>query len=102
VVRQLRIGDQSNTARRGRTAAPRPGGGMSDMSATMDVLREAIRDRRDVWLGYVDAQGVRSNLFVTPLTVGGGVLEARDRAHDELRRFTLHRMTSVTLADDPV
>jgi hypothetical protein len=101
VVRQLRIGDQSNTARRGRTAAPRPGGGMSDMTATLDVLREAIRDHRDVWLGYVDAQGVRSNLFVTALAIGGGVLEARDRAHDEIRHFTLHRVTSVTLADDP-
>ena len=74
---------------------------MSDMTATLDVLREAIRDHREVWLGYVDAQGVRSNLFVTPLAVGGGVLEARDRAHNEIRHFTLHRITSVTLADDP-
>ena len=58
------------------------------LSWRYDVLREAIRDRRDVWLGYVDAQGVRSNLFVTALAVGGGVLEARDRAHDEIRQFT--------------
>jgi len=74
---------------------------MTDMAATLDILREAVRDRRDVWLGYVDAQGVASHLFVTAVAIGGGVLEARDRAHDEIRRFTLHRITSVTLADDP-
>jgi hypothetical protein len=102
VVRQLRVGDQSATARRGRTAAPRPGGGMTDMAATLDVLREAVRDRRDVWLGYVDAQGVASHLSVTPVAVGGGVLEGMDNAHDQVRRFTLHRITSVSLADDPI
>lgn len=102
VVRQLRVGDQAITARRGRSAAPRPGGGMTDMAATLDILREAVRDGRDVWLGYVDAQGVASHLFVTAVAVGGGIFEARDRAHDEIRRFTLHRITSVTLADDPV
>ncbi|HEX4721257.1 MAG TPA: helicase-associated domain-containing protein [Pseudonocardiaceae bacterium] len=102
VVRQLRVGDQAVTARRGRTAGPRPGGGMTDMAATLDILREAVRDRRDVWLGYVDAQGVASQLFVSPAAVGGGILEARDHAHDEIRRFTLHRITSVTLTDDPI
>ncbi|HEX9336864.1 MAG TPA: helicase-associated domain-containing protein, partial [Pseudonocardiaceae bacterium] len=100
VVRQLRVGDQAVTARRGRSAAPRPGGGMTDMAATLDMLREAVRDGRDVWLGYVDAQGVASQLFVTAVAVGGGIFEGRDRAHDEIRRFTLHRITSVTLTDD--
>lgn len=99
VVRQLRVGDQAGTARRGRAASPRPGGGMTDMAATLGLLQEAVRSRQDVWLGYVDAQGVASRLFVSPVAIGGGVLEALDRAHDQIRRFTLHRITSVALIE---
>jgi hypothetical protein len=99
VVRQLRIGDQAGSAPRGRSASPRPGGGMTDMAATLAVLQEAVRERRDVWLGYVNAQGMASRLFVAPVAMGGGVLEGLDKAHGEIRRFTLHRITSVTLAD---
>jgi hypothetical protein len=98
-IRQLRIGDQATTARRGRAVSPRPGGGMTDMSATLTMLQEAVRERRDVWLGYVDAQGVASQLFVAPVAIGGGVLEGLDRALGEIRRFTLHRITSVAIAD---
>lgn len=101
VVRQLRVGDQATTARHGRSATLRPGGGMTDMAATLDILREAVRDGRDLWLGYVDAQGVASRLFVSPVAIRSGVLQARDNAHDEIRTFTLHRITSVTLTDDP-
>jgi hypothetical protein len=99
VIRQLRVGDQAGTARRGRAVSPRPGGGMTDMAATMGMLQEAVRERRDVWLGYVDAQGVASQVFVAPVAVGGGVLEGLDKAHDEIRRFTLHRITSVALVE---
>jgi predicted DNA-binding transcriptional regulator YafY len=73
---------------------------MTDMSATLDILREAVRDGRDLWLGYVDAQGVASQLHVSPVAIRSGVLQARDNAHDEIRTFTLHRITSVTLADE--
>lgn len=99
LVRQLRIGDRAGSAPRGRSASPRPGGGMTDMAAALAVLQEAVRERRDVWLGYVNAQGVASQLFVAPVAMGGGVLEGLDKAHGEVRRFTLHRITSVTLAD---
>lgn len=101
VVRRLRVGDQAGTSRRGRAVSPRPGGGMTDMAAAMALLQEAVRDRRDIWLGYVDARGVASRLFVAPVAIGGGVLEGLDRAHGEIRRFTLHRVTSVALADEP-
>ncbi|HVV21003.1 MAG TPA: helicase-associated domain-containing protein [Pseudonocardiaceae bacterium] len=100
VVRQLRVGDQAGTARRGQAVSPRPGGGMTDMSATLGLLQQAVREQRDVWLGYVDAQGVASRLFVAPVAVGGGVLAGLDKAHDQIRRFTLHRITSVAIADD--
>lgn len=97
VVRQLRIGDQAGTARRGRAASPRPGGGMTDISATLGLLQEAVLTKRDVWLGYVNAQGVASQLLVTPVAIGGGTLEGVDRAHDQIRLFQLPRITSVML-----
>jgi hypothetical protein len=99
VIRQLRVGDQAGTSRRGKAVSPRPGGGMTDMAATMGLLQSAVRERRDVWLGYVDAQGTASQVFVAPVAVGGGVLEGLDKAHDEIRRFTLHRITSVALVE---
>lgn len=74
---------------------------MTDMAATLDILREAVRDGRELWLGYVDAQGVASRRYVSAVAIRSGVLEARDHAHDELRTFQLHRITSVTLTDDP-
>ena len=73
---------------------------MTDMSATLDILREAVRDRRDLWLGYVDAQGVATQRYVSPVAIRSGVLEARDHAHGEIRTFQLHRITSVTLTDE--
>lgn len=100
VIRQLRVGDKAATAARGRAATQRPGGGMADMAATLALLQEAVRDRRDVWLGYVNAQGVASQLSVAPVAIGGGILEGLDRGQGEIRRFTLHRITSVALAGD--
>lgn len=101
VVRQLRVGDRAGTARRGRSVTQAPGSGMSDTAATMALLQEAIREKRDVWLGYVDAQGTASRLSVEPVTLGGGILEGLDRGLGEVRRFTLHRITSAALADTP-
>jgi len=46
------------------------------------------------------AQGVASQRVVDPISVGGGVLEAFDSAATELRRFALHRITSVALTED--
>jgi hypothetical protein len=33
------------------------------------------------------------------VALGGGVLEGLDKAHGEIRRFTLHRITSVALVE---
>ncbi|HEY0636964.1 MAG TPA: hypothetical protein VGD67_04895, partial [Pseudonocardiaceae bacterium] len=57
----------------------------------------AARDRRSVWIGYVDAYGVASRRVVDPVAVGGGVLEALDPAIGGVRRFALHRITSAAL-----
>ena len=98
VVRGLRAGDRAastTTAQRLVSDGTRASG-----VATMAVLQQAARSRRSVWIGYVDAQGVASQRVVDPLSVGGGVLEAFDSAATEMRRFALHRITSVALTEE--
>lgn len=94
-VRQLRVGERAATSRTGRAVSLAPGAGMSDTSVTLAVLQAAVRDRHNVWVGYVDAHGTASQRFVAPMGVGGGVLEGLDQGSGEVRRFPLHRITSV-------
>ncbi|MGZ4586840.1 MAG: WYL domain-containing protein, partial [Mycobacteriaceae bacterium] len=68
--------------------------------ATMAVLQQAARAGRSVWIGYVDAQGVASQRVVEPVSIGAGVLEGFDSAAAGIRRFSLHRITSVALAEE--
>jgi hypothetical protein len=73
--------------------------GRDGPSATLGLLRDAARRRRSVWIGYVNSLGVASRRIVEPVSVGGGVLEGYDRAQGELRRFMLHRITSVAILE---
>ena len=98
VAKQIKVGDRASASRSGHLAQLPPGTGMSDTSATLGLLQEAVRDQRNVWVGFVDAYGVASQRFVTPVSIGGGVLEGMDQGSGELRRFALHRITSVEMA----
>lgn len=96
LVRTMRAGD--------RASAPGLGGVRTDGSrentvATIALLAAAARENRSVNIGYVDAQGVATHRIVDPVSVGGGQLDAFDPASGAVRRFTLHRITSVTPVD---
>jgi len=97
LVRQIRAGDAAGTVRHGPAVRPDPSS--SDTAATLSLLQGAARERRSVWIGYVDAYGVASRRIVEPVLVGGGVLEGFDPAHGGVRRFALHRITSAALVD---
>lgn len=98
IVGQLRAGDRAGTARRGSAVSPERG--RPSAEATLQLLRDAAREQRSVWLGFVDTHGVRSERVVRPVTVGGGVLQGVDTATDELGRFPLHRIMAVALVED--
>ncbi|HWC80813.1 MAG TPA: helicase-associated domain-containing protein [Pseudonocardiaceae bacterium] len=101
-VRQLRVGDRAGATRRGGGVSASPNSGMSDTGAVLAALQGAIRERRNVWVGFVDSHGTASHRFVAPLGVGGGVLEGLDQGLGEVRRFPLHRITSVeVVSGDP-
>ncbi len=108
LVAQLRAGDRAATAPRGSSIVP--GASRSTTSATVAVLADAARSGRQVWIGYVDAQGTASQRVVRPRRVGGGVLEGTEAGDapgaegdadpggpDTAVSFALHRITSVSV-----
>lgn len=97
LVRHVRAGDKVAGTRHGTTVTP---GNGARSTATLALLTEAIRDRRGVWIGFVDAHGVASHRVVTPTRVGGGILEANDLSDETSHRFALHRITSAALVED--
>jgi hypothetical protein len=62
---------------------------------TLAFLQAAAREGRQVWLGYVDAQGRSTNRVVQPRTVEGGYVTAYDHLRREDRTFSVHRVTGV-------
>jgi hypothetical protein len=98
-VRALRAGDERARAVRKApvTTTELPGGGAATAIA---VLGHAVRERRPVWLGYVDAHGGTLNRFVRPLSLGAGYLRAEDETAEISLTIALHRITSAALTDD--
>jgi len=93
----MRAGDALAGLRRG-TDARAAGRGRS--GATVETLRAAARERRSVWIGFVDGHGVAGEQVLEPTSVGGGVVEGRDSVDGGLHRVPLHRITSIALVDD--
>ncbi|MFC4854277.1 helicase-associated domain-containing protein [Actinophytocola glycyrrhizae] len=99
MVEQLRAGDTAAGTKRGRTVSLTAGTGAADTAATLALLREAIEQNSQVWIGFVDSRGVASQRVVDPFRVGGGVLEGRDVSHGAVRQYPLHRITSASLVE---
>lgn len=88
-VAALRAGDLA-----ARTARHSPVT-VSHAPDTLAFLQAAARERRQVWLGYVDAQGHRTQRVVEPRSVEGGYVVAYDHLRQEERTFSIHRITGV-------
>ncbi len=102
LVAAIRAGDHAAALRPRSVTHQAPGEGASGGTNGLDtlrLLRDAARQRRSVWIGYVNSLGVASRRIVEPVSVGGGVLEGYDRAQGDLRRFMLHRITSAAVVD---
>jgi len=92
LVARMRAGDALAGVR--RTPGTRSG------NAAVDTLRAAARERRSVWIGFVDGHGVAGEQVLEPTSVGGGVVEGRDSVDGGLHRVPLHRITSIALVED--
>jgi len=96
LVRMMRAGDEAAHQRR-QAFSTIPGVSTLD---TLEVLKQAVRDGRAVWMGYVNAQGTASQRIVEPVSLAGGFLKGYDYKRDEMRTFSLHRITAVALMGD--
>jgi hypothetical protein len=95
-VTALRAGDlAARAARRAPVTTTR-----STTADTLAFLQSAARDHRQIWLGYVDAQGRATSRVVEPRGVEGGFVTAWDHLRQEDRTFALHRITGVADVDD--
>jgi len=95
-VTALRAGDvASRASHRGVTVASR-----TSTADTLAFLQDAAREGRQVWIGYVDAQGRSTSRVVQPRSVEGGFVSAYDHLRAEDRTFAVHRITGVATIDD--
>ena len=95
-VTALRAGDvASRASHRGVTVASR-----TSTADTLAFLQDAARDGRQVWIGYVDAQGRSTSRVVQPRSVEGGFVSAYDHLRAEDRTFAVHRITGVASIDE--
>jgi predicted DNA-binding transcriptional regulator YafY len=76
-----------------------PAAGARSTADALAVLQQAIRDRRRIWVGYVDAHGGNASRLVRPVSIGAGYLRAADDRSETLHTFALHRITSATPAE---
>ena len=91
----LRAGDlAARAARRAPVTTTR-----TTTADTLSFLQAAAREHRQVWLGYVDAQGRATSRVVEPRGVEGGFITAWDHLRQEDRTFALHRVTGVADLD---
>jgi hypothetical protein len=98
-VQALRSADEAAQARASSPDAvdvgPPPPLSATDPASALALLRDAAAERRPVWIGYADAGGRVSRRLVEPLSVDAGRITAFDRGSEEVRTFSVHRVTGV-------
>ncbi|GGQ34242.1 helicase-associated domain-containing protein [Streptosporangium pseudovulgare] len=94
-VRAVRAGDAAHRSRRAPVSAPEGRPPRSPSTATVDALREAIRQGSQVWIGYLDSQGNATSRILEPARMEGGYLTAYDETRAAVHRFALHRITGI-------
>lgn len=92
VLAAIRAGDRAAAS-----APARPSVATTPITA-LAMLREAIEAAATVVIGYVDNHGTSTDRVVDPRRLEGGQLTAYDHRTDDLKAFSVHRITSVTPA----
>jgi hypothetical protein len=105
-VQALRAADEAAASRAaGRVdlvdVGPPPALAATDPASALALLRDAAAARRPVWIGYADAAGHVARRLVEPLSVDAGRITAFDRGSEEVRTFSVHRVTGVAAPASP-
>lgn len=93
-VKALRAGERADSSKAASTNGPR-----TTTAATLALLNDALIKGKEVWIGYADKGGMTSERIVEPLTITGGFLTAFDVRTNEVRTFTIARITGAALEE---
>lgn len=93
LITDLRAADRAAAAV--KSGLVRVDGSRATGAATLALLQLAVKTRRTVSVGYIDAAGVATQRIVEPIAIGGGTFDARDPGNGIIRHFALHRISSV-------
>jgi hypothetical protein len=102
-VRAIRAGDRALTVRRRDADAAHAAPERPARRSTADVLAllaEALDSGQPLWMGYVNADGQASQRVVEPIGLEGGYLTAFDHRRNEVRTFSVHRITGLSPIDE--
>jgi hypothetical protein len=100
VVRRIRSGEALTVLSRRMPPIAQQIPGVTSAS-TMALLRQAIRDGQRVLLGVVDPDGTTSRHTILPISLAGGFVRGHESHNQRLQSFPLHRLTAVTVVDEP-
>ena len=91
-VKALRAGERADKAK------PTLGNGPKTTTAdTLALLNDALKKQVEVWIGYADKGGLTTERIIEPLSISGGFLSAFDVKSNEVKTFTIARITGVEL-----
>lgn len=93
-VKALRAGERVSDVQPTATKAAR-----GSTSKTITVLNAALNESREVWIGYADKSGITSERIIEPLGIQGGFLTAFDVRTNEVKTFTMARITGAEFVD---
>jgi hypothetical protein len=94
-VKALRAGERADKAK------PALGDGPKTTTAeTLALLNDALSKQLEVWIGYADKGGITTERVIEPLSISGGFLSAFDVRSNEVRTFTIARITGVELMQE--
>jgi hypothetical protein len=108
LVRRMRAGDALAEASRRATPlagryAERAGWGAepgAGTSATMELLRRAVREEQLLWLGVAEPNGVASAHEIYPISLAAGYVRGYERGGQRLVSYPVHRITAVRVVDE--
>ncbi|MDQ2796748.1 MAG: hypothetical protein M3Y06_06245, partial [Actinomycetota bacterium] len=99
LVRRIRSGDAlAGMDRRVQTIAAQVPGVTS--AATMELLRDAIREGRLIWFGCAEADGQTTAHTMQPISLAAGTVRGFEEGRSGLAAYPVHRITSIRVLDD--
>lgn len=93
-VKALRAGEKANiTKESGDTPK-------TSTTEALNLLNEAMLAGQQVWIGYADRSGITTERIVEPIAIAGGFMTAFDLRSNEVKTFTIARITGAQFAEE--